>query len=88
MLGEIAQLSCTDDEFEAVFVTRAGVERRVPWRWLPEAVDELERPVRSFPSYRGQRNYPGWYWACTLGRLIGFESWAESMNGWSRRRER
>lgn len=57
--GEIAQLSCADDEFEAVFVTRAGVERRVPWECLPEMVEELERPVRSFPSYRGQRNYPG-----------------------------
>ncbi|WP_280421014.1 TnsA-like heteromeric transposase endonuclease subunit [Nocardia carnea] len=54
-----------------------SAERRVSWGWLPEVVDELERPVRSFPSYRGQRNYPGWYWACTLGRLIGFESWVE-----------
>ncbi|WP_016880611.1 MULTISPECIES: TnsA-like heteromeric transposase endonuclease subunit [unclassified Rhodococcus (in: high G+C Gram-positive bacteria)] len=77
MLGETAQLSRADDEFEAVFLTGRGVERRVPWRWLPEVVDELERPVRSFPSYRGQRNYPGWYWACTVGRLIGFESWVE-----------
>ncbi len=35
MLGEIAQLSRADDEFEAVFVSGSGVERRVPWRWLP-----------------------------------------------------
>ena len=77
MPGEIAQSSGADDEFEAVFLTGLGVEGRVPWRSLPEVVDELERPVRSFPSYRGQRNYPGWYWACTMGRLIGFESWVE-----------
>ncbi|MDF3306841.1 hypothetical protein P3H15_17605 [Rhodococcus sp. T2V] len=36
VLGEIAQLSRADDEIEAVFLTECGVERRVPWRWLPE----------------------------------------------------
>ena len=30
VLGEIAQLSRADDEFEAVFVTGSGVER-CPW---------------------------------------------------------
>ncbi|MGO4613754.1 TnsA-like heteromeric transposase endonuclease subunit [Nocardia sp. 2YAB30] len=63
--------------FEVVFVTEAGVERRVPWEWLPDVVGELQRPVRSFPSYRGQRNFSGWYWSATLGRRIGFESWVE-----------
>jgi hypothetical protein len=29
------------------------------------------------PSYRGQRNLPGWYWAATSGKLVGFESWVE-----------
>ena len=33
--------------------------------------------MRSFPSYRGQRNYPGWYWSATMGRRVGFESWVE-----------
>lgn len=65
------------DDFEALFVTEAGVELRVPWRRLPDSVDDLGRPVRSFPSYRGQRGFPGWYWASTLGRLVGFESWVE-----------
>nr|WP_254900525.1 TnsA-like heteromeric transposase endonuclease subunit [Rhodococcus sp. 1168] len=44
---------------------------------LPEVVGELGRPVRSFPSYRGQRNFPGWYWSATMGCRIGFESWVE-----------
>ena len=35
------------------------------------------QPVRSFPSYKGQRNYPGWFWSATMGRLVGFESWVE-----------
>jgi hypothetical protein len=34
-------------------------------------------PVRSFPSYRGQRSFSGWYFAACMGRHIGFESWLE-----------
>lgn len=64
-------------DFGAVFVAEGGVERRVPWMSLPEVVGELGRPVRSFPSYRGQRNFPGWYWSATMGCRIGFESWVE-----------
>ena len=47
------------DDCEAVFVTEAGVEHRVPWRRLPDVVDDLGRPVRSFRSYRGKRSFPG-----------------------------
>jgi hypothetical protein len=65
------------ERFEAVYVGGDGVERRVPWAWMPEVLGELGRPVRSFPSYRGQRNFPGWYWSATEGRRIGFESWVE-----------
>lgn len=34
-------------------------------------------PVRSFPSYRGQRNFPGLWWSATTGGHVGFESWLE-----------
>ncbi|WP_323746868.1 TnsA-like heteromeric transposase endonuclease subunit [Catenulispora pinisilvae] len=34
-------------------------------------------PVRRFPSFQGQRNFPGTWWAATSGELIGFESWLE-----------
>ena len=34
-------------------------------------------PVRSFPSYKGQRNYPGWFWSSKMRGLVGFESWVE-----------
>jgi hypothetical protein len=63
--------------FEAVYLDERGVEQRVPWGWLPEVAGELGRAVRSFPSYRGQRNFPGWYWSATQGCRIGFESWVE-----------
>ncbi|EKT82154.1 hypothetical protein WSS_A13689 [Rhodococcus opacus M213] len=48
VLGETAQSSRADDELKAVFVTGSGEERRVPWRWWPEVVDELEPPETSF----------------------------------------
>jgi len=34
-------------------------------------------PVRRFPSYRGQRNFTGLYFAECMGRHVGFESWLE-----------
>lgn len=34
-------------------------------------------PVRDFPSYKGQRNFPGLYFAACMGRHVGFESWLE-----------
>ena len=37
-------------------------------------------PVRDFPSYTGQRNFPGLYFAACTGRHIGFESWVERDN--------
>lgn len=38
---------------------------------------EAAAPVRSFPSYRGQRHFPGLYWSVTMGAHVGFESWLE-----------
>ncbi|MDV6979879.1 TnsA-like heteromeric transposase endonuclease subunit [Mycobacterium intracellulare] len=34
-------------------------------------------PVRSFPSFRGQRNFPGLWWFATTGTHVGHESWTE-----------
>jgi hypothetical protein len=34
-------------------------------------------PVRQFPSFKGQKNFPGLYFASGMGRHIGFESWLE-----------
>jgi hypothetical protein len=53
--------------FEAVFVAEDGVEQRVPWSFRPDVVAKPGRPVRSFPFYRGQRNFPGWSWSATMG---------------------
>jgi hypothetical protein len=40
------------------------------------------RPVRAFPTYKGQRNYPGWLWTATTGSLIGYENLLERDRIW------
>lgn len=59
------------------FVDVDGVERREPLTSCATAAFETGRPVRSFPSYRGQRNWLGLWWSATSGRHVGFESWLE-----------
>lgn len=34
-------------------------------------------PVRRFGSYAGMGHYPGWWWAATMGDLVGYESLLE-----------
>ncbi|WP_306511545.1 MULTISPECIES: TnsA-like heteromeric transposase endonuclease subunit [Streptomyces] len=41
------------------------------------AFEEVAPVRREFPSHRGQRNFPGLYWAATMLRHVGFESWLE-----------
>lgn len=38
---------------------------------------EAVQPARSFPTYRGQSHFSGWWWSATLGRHVGYESWLE-----------
>ncbi|MGC9495110.1 hypothetical protein [Streptomyces sp. WG7] len=64
------------DGFEVGWRDAAGEHRRL----LSEAVSvafEEGGPVRGFPSYRGQRHFPGLYWSATTGGHVGFESWLE-----------
>ena len=39
-------------------------------------------PVRSLPTYRGQRNYPGLLWTATTLSLVGYESLLERDRLW------
>ena len=59
------------------YVDEAGGDVQM---WLRDAAAlafEVAAPVRSFPSYRGQRNFPGFYYAACTDRHVGFESWLE-----------
>lgn len=38
---------------------------------------ESVHAVRRFPSFKGQKNFPGWYWSATEGRMIEYESLLE-----------
>jgi hypothetical protein len=35
------------------------------------------RPFRKPPAYRGQRNFPGWWWSATTRAHVLYESWLE-----------
>lgn len=35
------------------------------------------RPFREAPAYRGQRNFPGWWWSATTRSHVAYESWLE-----------
>lgn len=35
------------------------------------------RPFRRPPAYRGQRNFPGWWWSATTRSHVVYESWLE-----------
>lgn len=59
------------------YVDALGVERRDRVDRLAAVRFESAAPYRSFPSFKGQRNYPGFWWSATSGQHVGFESWLE-----------
>ena len=59
------------------FVDAEGVERREPLASCSAVAFEESRAVRTFRSFRGQRNWPGLWWSATAGAHVGFESWLE-----------
>ncbi|WP_406120358.1 TnsA-like heteromeric transposase endonuclease subunit [Streptomyces canus] len=63
-------------DFDLAWLER-GDEVRKPLGYAVEVAFEAVAPVRDFPSYRGQRHFPGLYWSATTGRHVGFESWLE-----------
>jgi hypothetical protein len=66
--------------FEVEFVTSAGVRAGGALSVCWDVPFERGRPVRSFPSYRGQRSCSGWWWLSGLGSHVGYESWLERDN--------
>jgi hypothetical protein len=64
-------------DVEIAYVDASGVERRDSVDRSVGVLFEDAAPYRSFPSFRGQRNYPGFWWSATSGRHVGFESWLE-----------
>jgi hypothetical protein len=76
MLESMAGGCPATTEFELAFID--GVtEHRLRLSDATGINFEDVSPVRRFPSYAGQRNYPGLYYAATVDRHIPFESWLE-----------
>jgi hypothetical protein len=63
--------------FEVAYVGADGVGYRgsLAGCWTARFEDAL--PVRSFPAFKGQGNFPGWWWSSTMDRHVGYESWLE-----------
>jgi len=59
------------------FNTRQGCVRQRLDRCAAVQFELDCSPVRAFPSFRGQRNYPGLWWFATTGTHVGHESWVE-----------
>ena len=56
---------------------RGPAERQGPLAACWNARFEGVPPVRDFPSFKGQKNFPGLYFAACTGRHVGYESWLE-----------
>jgi hypothetical protein len=62
---------------EAEFIDADGTVRRELLARCWSVAFERVRPVRGFPSFRGQRNRPGLWWFASTGEHVGHESWLE-----------
>lgn len=77
MAGAAAVTQPGGRRFELEFIGRDGALRREPLERCWAMRFEEVVPARSFPSFKGQRNFPGWWWSSTMERHVGYESWLE-----------
>ena len=63
------------------FNTREGCTRQSLDRCAATRFELDCSPVRNFPSFRGQRNFPGLWWFATTGAHVGHESWVHWRDG-------
>lgn len=78
--GELAAVpldASLPPEVEVEFSGPEGKVRREPLRSCWDVRFERVAPVRTFLSFRGQRNWPGLWWFARTGEHVGFESWVE-----------
>lgn len=66
--GRLVEVRYTSRDGEDVVTTWDAVRADLVVRGLP---------VRRFGSYAGMGHYPGWWWAATMGDLVGYESLLE-----------
>lgn len=62
---------------QATYVTADGVEVSVALADVDARRVLVGLPVRSFPVYRGRKNYSGYFWSATTGGHVVYESLLE-----------
>jgi hypothetical protein len=67
----------TWSRLEIGLVDAKGLERVGVLDQYRDAAFEDATPVRTFRWSRGLGHFPGWWWAATTGRHVGYESWLE-----------
>ncbi len=75
-VGPQSWLSASGSGVEVEFIGTDGA-RREPLSGCWNVPFERVAPARRFPSYRGQRNWPGPWWFAGTGDHVGYESWVE-----------
>lgn len=68
-------MAADDFWLECVDASRQSLEGSLEVMWPVRFEDGL--PVRELPSFKGQRNFTGWYWSATRSAHVGYESWLE-----------
>lgn len=75
--GGLPVAAATHQEFEVGYVDQDNGSVRIGPTEAADVRFESMRPVRSFPSFKRQRHFPGLWWSATAGRHVGYESWLE-----------
>jgi len=75
--GAAASVLRSASAFELEFIGADGAERCGSLARCWSEPFERALPVRSFPSFKGQKNFTGLYWAASCRSQVGYESWSE-----------
>ena len=77
LAGAAGRVEPAGSGVELGFIDGGGGQRQARLAACAEVRFEDGMPVRQFRSSRGLGHFPGWWWAATTGRHVGYESWLE-----------
>jgi hypothetical protein len=71
------QLCQLPDSIQLVYVDDRGLRHAIALEGATRVDFGRIRAVRQPPAYRGQRNFPGWWWSATTRSHVVYASWLE-----------
>jgi hypothetical protein len=74
VVGLLVSAETVGSRFEIAYVGVDGEDCRQPLAQGWRVRFEDAPPVRSFPSVKGQRHFPGYRWSASSRRHVGYES--------------